>query len=327
MPRSNRRQGRSFGRRNNPQSYESRSGGFEQTGTGYRYEDQQRRGSQQYSGESGSRNWPGQEDWRQTGGRSRFGGRTYGQEYDQERGFGRGGYEGTRGMGQQNWSSQGYPESYRDWGQSGREGGYWNREDESRYGRGRGDWDYGREGYESESDYEGYEPGEYSTGGMSPFGSAQRFGWSQGGSGQGRSQGSTGQMYRGQFGQERGREYQSGSQQYGGTSQGAFAGRGPQGYKRSDERITEDINEDLTQHPDIDASNISVEVQNGEVTLKGTVPDRETKRRAEDIAESCSGVKDVQNQLRVKREGESESETRKEKGDDKQRSHRQQLAS
>jgi osmotically-inducible protein OsmY len=104
-------------------------------------------------------------------------------------------------------------------------------------------------------------------------------------------------------------------------------GRGPQGYKRSDERITEDINEDLTQHPDIDASNISVEVQNGEVTLKGTVPDRETKRRAEDIAESCSGVKDVQNQLRVKREGESESETRKEKGDDKQRSHRQQLAS
>jgi osmotically-inducible protein OsmY len=134
-------------------------------------------------------------------------------------------------------------------------------------------------------------------------------------------------MYRGQFGQERDREYQRGSQQYGGASQGAFAGRGPQGYKRSDERITEDINEDLTQHPDIDASNISVEVQNGEVTLKGTVPDREMKRRAEDIAESCSGVKDVQNQLRVKREGESESETRKEKGDDKQRSHRQQLAS
>jgi len=115
------------------------------------------------------------------------------------------------------------------------------------------------------------------------------------------------------------------SQQYG-TSQGSFAGRGPQGYKRSDERITEDINEELTQDADIDASNISVEVQNGEVTLKGTVPDRETKRRSEDIAESCSGVREVQNQLRVKREGESESEARKEKGDDK-RSHRQQLAS
>ena len=83
----------------------------------------------------------------------------------------------------------------------------------------------------------------------------------------------------------------------------------------------------LTQDPDIDAINITVEVQGGEVTLKGTVPDRESKRRAEDLAESSSGVKEVQNQLRVKREDDSESESKREKSDEKRSHRQQQLAS
>jgi hypothetical protein len=33
--------------------------------------------------------------------------------------------------------------------------------------------------------------------------------------------------------------------------------------------------------------------------MTGTVQSRDEKRRAEEIAESCPGVKDVQNQLRV----------------------------
>jgi BON domain len=326
MPRSNRRQRRTFGRHDNPQSYERGSGGFEQTGTGYRYDDQRRFGSQQHRGEFG-RNWPGQEDWRESERPPYFEGR-----FGQESRFGRGGYEGNRGMGQQSWSSQGYPESYRDWSQSRREND-WNREQESRYGRSRGEWRYGPEEYEaSEGEYEGYEPGEYSSG-VSRFGSSQRFGGYRGSGGEGWSQGSGrffGQGFQGGFGQGGSRsteDYQPGSPQYRGASRGSFAGRGPQGYKRSDERITEDINEELTQDPDIDAANIAVEVQNGEVTLKGTVPDRESKRRAEDLAESTSGVKQVQNQLRVRREDESESEGRKEKSDEKQRPHRQQLAS
>jgi len=342
MPRSNRRQ-EQFGRRGNPQGNQSRGGGFEQTGTGYRYDDQQRRGYEQQRGESGGRDRPGQQDWRQSSERSRYGeGRTYGQDSGQESRYGRGEHEDTpRGMGQQNWSSHGYPESYRNFEESGREGADWNREDESRYGRGSQDWDY-----RPERDYEGNEPGDYATGSTSRFGSSQRFGGSgpqgdygSGAYGQGRSQGSSGQMRQGSFGgggsrqsgQEGGREYQSGSQQYGGGSKGSFAGHGPQGYKRSDERITEDINEELTQDPDIDATNISLEVQNGEVTLKGTVPDRETKRRAEDIAESCSGVKEVQNQLRVKREGVTEPNfgSQSERGDKSgdKRSNRQQIAS
>lgn len=52
---------------------------------------------------------------------------------------------------------------------------------------------------------------------------------------------------------------------------------------------------------DVDASDIEVAVANGEVTLSGTVRDREQKRRAEDLVESLSGVREVNNQLRVSR--------------------------
>jgi BON domain len=82
--------------------------------------------------------------------------------------------------------------------------------------------------------------------------------------------------------------------------EGQHAGRGPRGYTRSDERIQEDINERLTRHPMIDATDVEVSVQNGEVTLRGYVDDRSAKRLAEDIADTVFGVKDVNNQLRLK---------------------------
>jgi hypothetical protein len=84
----------------------------------------------------------------------------------------------------------------------------------------------------------------------------------------------------------------------------AFRGRGPKGYRRSDERIREDIAEYLTEDPYIDASNMEVEVQDGEVTLSGTVPDRWSRRSAEDLAECVSGVRHVQNNLRIAAPGE-----------------------
>jgi hypothetical protein len=80
---------------------------------------------------------------------------------------------------------------------------------------------------------------------------------------------------------------------------GGHRGRGPSGYTRSDERIREDINDRLTDYDYIDASNINVEVQGGEVVLTGTVESRYEKRLAEDIAEDCSGVKNVENRLRI----------------------------
>jgi osmotically-inducible protein OsmY len=77
-------------------------------------------------------------------------------------------------------------------------------------------------------------------------------------------------------------------------------GRGPKGYRRSDERIKEDVNDRLSDDYYLDASEVEVVVANSEVTLTGTVNSREDKRRAEDIAESVSGVTNVENRLRVK---------------------------
>jgi osmotically-inducible protein OsmY len=84
-----------------------------------------------------------------------------------------------------------------------------------------------------------------------------------------------------------------------GWQRGTHFGKGPKGYKRSDQRIEEEVNEELTRHPEIDASEIEVRVQNGDVTLSGAVEGREQKRMAEDIAERCAGVNEVHNQIRV----------------------------
>ena len=80
-------------------------------------------------------------------------------------------------------------------------------------------------------------------------------------------------------------------------------GRGPKGYRRSDERIKEDVNDRLSDDYYLDASDVEVAVENMEVTLTGTVRNRNDKRRAEDLAESVSGVTNVENRLRVKQSG------------------------
>ncbi len=86
------------------------------------------------------------------------------------------------------------------------------------------------------------------------------------------------------------------------ASQVSHAGRGPKGWTRPDERIYEDVSEQLSRHHEIDASDIEVMVANGEITLTGTVDERRTKRLAEDLAEGIAGVKDVHNHIRLKRE-------------------------
>jgi hypothetical protein len=77
-------------------------------------------------------------------------------------------------------------------------------------------------------------------------------------------------------------------------------GKGPKGYRRSDDRIKEDISEELYRHPWIDASDIEILVEGGTVTLTGTVEDRSTRRLIEDIVEDSSGVANVSNQLFVR---------------------------
>lgn len=85
--------------------------------------------------------------------------------------------------------------------------------------------------------------------------------------------------------------------------------RGPKGFQRSDERIKEEICERLVQNINADLSEIELKVQNGDVTLSGSVQDKHLKRVVEDITESVMGVKDVNNQIRISRtSGTSQTE-------------------
>lgn len=82
---------------------------------------------------------------------------------------------------------------------------------------------------------------------------------------------------------------------------GEHRGKGPKGYQRSADRIREDICDRLSDDPYVDASEIDVRIEGSEVILSGTVHSKEAKRRAEDIVESISGVRTVENHIRVDR--------------------------
>jgi uncharacterized protein (TIGR02284 family) len=109
----------------------------------------------------------------------------------------------------------------------------------------------------------------------------------------------TGSGYGGYGSQERyGSERQSGS---GYGPQRRTWRRGPKGYKRSDERIREDVCERLMMS-DVDTSEVSVDVRDGTVILEGYVTERRMKYAIEDIAEQALGVADVENNVRVSRQ-------------------------
>ena len=87
-----------------------------------------------------------------------------------------------------------------------------------------------------------------------------------------------------------------------GERHAGFSGKGPKNYHRSSERIMEDINDRLTNDPRLDASHIEVQLSNDDIILSGFAPDRTSKRRACDIAESVPGVKNVENRIRVSKQ-------------------------
>jgi len=76
-----------------------------------------------------------------------------------------------------------------------------------------------------------------------------------------------------------------------------FVGLGPKGYKRSDDRIYEEVCESLMKSRSVDASNIGVKVEEGIVILNGKVPTRKMKKMAESVIDSLPGVQDVRNEL------------------------------
>jgi osmotically-inducible protein OsmY len=206
-------------------------------------------------------------------------GRDYGDR-DYDRSMSRG--YGDRGWGQQDMGNRGYY-GQQDMGNRG----YYGQQDMS--GRGHyGQQDMGNRGYYGQQDTSGRGWGQQDMGNRGYYG----------------QQDTSGRGYYGQQGWT-GSQTGYGGQwtQTGGVGRtGLMRGRGPKGYKRSDDRIREDVCDRLTDHHDIDASEIEIRVQNGEVTLTGTVTERRQKYAAEQIIENLPGVVDVHNQLRVKRE-------------------------
>lgn len=78
-----------------------------------------------------------------------------------------------------------------------------------------------------------------------------------------------------------------------------FMGKGPRGYRRSDDRIYEEVCEALQDDPTVDASDIGVKVTDGIVTLEGRARDRMEKRVAEMVTIEIPGVLDVRNEITI----------------------------
>lgn len=80
---------------------------------------------------------------------------------------------------------------------------------------------------------------------------------------------------------------------------GRHRGAGPRGYQRSDARISEDVHDQLTEDAWLDASDITVRVEQGRVELRGLVLSHDDRRRAGEIADRVAGVTAVDNDLRI----------------------------
>lgn len=246
----------------------------------------------------------------------------YGPAYGREQSVGR--FQGDEGSWRR---QQGEGSEYgRSLGSRGTSEGYEDEEDRfGSYGAGARETNRYAGGGQGSFPQGGYRPGGFNQGGYGEGYGLSRYGQSgyEQGTGSSRSMrgqrggsqadGWTGEPQEMRWGRQQGLY---GSSEYAGyissqRSQKDFqshVGKGPKGWQRSDERIREEVCEVLARHPEVDASDVEIKVQSGEVTLTGTVTDREAKRIAEDVVERVFGVKDVQNQIKVKPDHASERE-------------------
>ena len=79
-----------------------------------------------------------------------------------------------------------------------------------------------------------------------------------------------------------------------------FAGIGPKGRRRPDDRVLDEIVEAMVREPQLDSGEIEVAVDLGDVTLRGVVSDLGEKYLAEELASGVAGVRDVENRIRVR---------------------------
>ena len=261
-----------------------RAGSYDQGRVQYGRRDAREQQDRDTRGQSGSTGrYAGYGD----SGRGEHGGRPggySGQERYGQSGYGQGGFGQSGGLYRGGNYGRGRTGSRGDYGGYGGAGGYGEDEPTSGYGRG-GDANYG---------------GQFARSSPGGFGQAQ-------GTSAWRGHGVEGDY----------RTWQEDDRQYGARGQesersssygygtGQHRGKGPKGYQRSDDRLKEMICERLREDPHIDASEVSVGVQNGRVTFDGTVDSRHTKNLIEDVAEQF-GCEDVQNNLRVQRQSQGQ---------------------
>ena len=94
-------------------------------------------------------------------------------------------------------------------------------------------------------------------------------------------------------------DYRGNTEQAEYRGQASHHGKGPKGYRRSDQRILEEICELLTEDSQVDASDIEIQCKEGKVVLEGEVATRQMRYRAEDLADQVRGVEDIENRIRV----------------------------
>jgi osmotically-inducible protein OsmY len=290
--------------------------GMEREGWQNRQDDPRRQEGNDWMSYGRGENWGREGQF--GGGRRHQGGEEY--DFDQSRRMSGGedwGYGRMSERDRDEWNSdfdRGYQRGGRGQEYYGRRSGRQDREFEGGW-RGQQDWDHERQ---DRQDYEGGrgERGQQDWGrqGRQDFGSERSWRGQQDWGRQGRQDYEGERGWRGQ--QDWSRQGRRVSNPYDDYDydydepmewtyteiweiEGPYSGMGPQGYRRSDDRIFEDVCERLTMHGQIDPSDVEIEVEDGEVILKGNVDDRHTKRIIEDVAYSVTGVSDVQNNLRV----------------------------
>jgi hypothetical protein len=85
---------------------------------------------------------------------------------------------------------------------------------------------------------------------------------------------------------------------------GNHKGKGPKGYRRTDDLIKEDICEALYRNTGVDASEIEIFVKDGVVKITGFVTSPEQKMMAESAIENLTGIDEIFNDLSVRSESE-----------------------
>lgn len=195
--------------------------------------------------------------------------------------------------------------------QGATEYGRWAEEDEDqnfalgdRYGR-ESEWTRNRGSYgQQDQQSQGW--------GRSSSGGGGQGMWGRGGPGEGTSGERRGEWEN----QNSGSSYAGGhSGLWGQSGQGETSRfRAPKGYTRSDERIREEVCDTLGRNGRVDPSEIEVQVKDGEVTLSGTIDRLQNKHQIETMVHSVSGVKDVTNNIRIKRESSESNRQESENG-------------